>query len=309
MSTILTLDVGNTNASLAFVSLVAGRAPLAQDLGGWSREEDEPARLAEALDVFGVELRGDSVLAAISAVGASERERRLADALAALGFEVIERPVSGLHLAIDSPETCGSDRQYAMRAALELSRISRGPSGRPRDGRRVIVVDAGTAVTVDAGEIRTRSTEGATSATGDELVFLGGAIALGPGSLAEAISARGARLPAFAPDASASALGRSTHGALQSGASVGFRGAVRELVTSIASEAFGGDLEGAGAFDLFLTGGARDFARAPLVDIAGEGLSETPSLVHIGLALAADGLAVHGFGGMPGGDSAQAGPG
>lgn len=300
MPTILTLDVGNTNASLAFVSFGDACAPVAHDLGAWSRKDDEVSRLTAALERVPADVRAELGRAAISAVGASERERRLADALGSAGFEVSERPASGLHLAIESPETCGSDRQYAMRAALVLSREP-GRAAEAPSARRVIVVDAGTAVTVDAGEIR--STE-----AGDELVFLGGAIALGPGSLVEAISARGARLPSFEPDVSAPALGRSTLGALRSGASVGFRGAVRELATSIAEEAFGsGGDAGPVDFGVFLTGGARDFARAPLAEIAeiAEGrLVEAPRLVHVGLALAAASVAEAG-----GGYLGQAGPG
>ena len=56
-------------------------------------------------------------------------------------------------------------------------------------------------------------------------VFLGGAIAPGPGTLAEGLTQAGARLPDFTLRADAPALGRSTEEALQAGVVVGFRGA------------------------------------------------------------------------------------
>ena len=141
-----------------------------------------------------------------------------------------------------------------------------------RGFERVIVIDAGTALTVDAGRIE----------AGGGRTFLGGAIALGPGQLAAALTAAGARLPAFSLEGDAPALGRSTTDALRSGVITGFRGVVRELCSGIAAEAFGGT-DGVVAY---LTGGARGFARTAVGQVFAETV-EDESLVHAGLARAA----------------------
>ena len=168
---ILTVDLGNSGGSAALVNKTPGAAPTVEVVGNWTAAEEttELARVARA---------AGAATAALSAVGALDREERSRHLLAGSGLTVVVRPDPGLQLRLIEPETCGADRQYAARGALELERS--GPA-------RVIVVDVGTALTVDAA-IR----EGDGTRT-----FLGGAIALGPGSHARALSSAGARLPEF----------------------------------------------------------------------------------------------------------------
>ncbi|MEL6714980.1 MAG: type III pantothenate kinase [Planctomycetota bacterium] len=251
MAALLTLDLGNTNASLAHragdASVVLLASGASDDLG-WLE-----AALREA---------PEAERAALSAVGGRAAEAEGAELLGRIAA-VHVRPDAGLTMAIRNPETCGTDRQYAMRAALEDARAA-GAS-------RALVVDAGTALTVDAGEWRAEAP-----------VFRGGAIALGPGSAADALARAGARLPDVELQPDAPALGRSTPEALTAGVVVGFRGAVRELCREIGREAFGGT-RGVRAY---LTGGARAFAD-PVFDDLGLGAPAVdPLLVHRGLALA-----------------------
>jgi type III pantothenate kinase len=124
----------------------------------------------------------------------------------------------------------GEDRLFAARGALELV------------GRSAIVVDAGTALTVDA----LRAGE-----SGERAAFLGGAIAPGPDLLSASLGSGTAQLYAIDPRPGVPALGRDTREALESGVCVGFLGAARELVRRVAEEA------GFRAPDLVLTGGAR----------------------------------------------------
>ncbi len=159
----------------------------------------------------------------------------------------------GLAIACREPERVGRDRLFAARGALELCATS------------AIVVDAGTALTVDA--VRGDGT------------FLGGAIAPGPTLLAKALAEGTARLPRIEPEPRASALGRTTEEALQAGVVVGFRGAARELVERVSEEAGFADAA------LVLTGGARRFLREPTAFVARR-LREEPDLVHIGLLAA-----------------------
>ncbi|MEM6674001.1 MAG: type III pantothenate kinase [Planctomycetota bacterium] len=249
---VLTVDLGNTGGSLATTD--ATDAPRA--LARW-RAAEEIEALEEALGALS-SASSPRALAAISAVGSSERERAVIDVLERLGHEVVPHPEPGLEFRIERPETCGWDRKYAARAAVDAA----------GSASSLLVVDAGTALTVDAVLAGPRS-------------FLGGAIALGPKALAGALSTAGARLPSFSVDVDVPALGRSTNGALRAGVVVGFRGAVRELCAAIAAEAFG-SCDGVRAL---LTGGARDYARAAVVELFDD-VHEDALLVHRGLAAA-----------------------
>ncbi|MFT6831275.1 MAG: pantothenate kinase type III [Planctomycetota bacterium] len=302
MNGCLTLDIGNTNASLAFVSFVDGGAARRQAagayrvgdlhveaLGAWSGDEGEAAWLEQALRSAALRSAAEptnGLHAGISAVGSHEREGLLAEQLRSAGWNVQTRPDAGLVMEIRHPETCGTDRQYAIRAALDDQLHQRQGKAEPA---RVLVIDAGTALTVDAGIARPWDRKGPASMAGraapSELVFLGGAIAMGPGSLASAITARGARLAKFEVDPDAPALGRSTVEALRAGVSVGFRGAVRELCLHVSEEAFGGT-SGVAAY---LTGGARAFAREAVSGCFSGGFHESAHLVHVGLARAVRG--------------------
>lgn len=149
----------------------------------------------------------------------------------------------------------------------------RRTGARESGSAQALILDAGTALTVDALGMR-----------GGEPAFLGGAIAPGPELLSRAMGRGAAQLfevetrglePERVP-----ALGRSTREALESGIVHGLRGAARELVERIAQSA---GLEQA---PVFLCGGA-----APLLHDArlfpGHALHLEPLLVHRGL-LAAD---------------------
>ncbi|MEC8512944.1 MAG: type III pantothenate kinase [Planctomycetota bacterium] len=254
---ILTVDLGNSGGSAALLSQAPGAAPSVEVVGCWSVAEEE-VRLTEFARA------GRTTAAALSAVGALDREARVHRLLEDEGLVVAQRPDPGLELRLTGPETCGADRQYAARGALALERAGLA---------RVIVVDVGTAMTVDAA---TREEDGTRT-------FLGGAIALGPGTHARALSDVGARLPEFDLEGPVAALGRSTPGALRAGVIVGLEGAAVELVRRIAGEAHGG-LEGVA---VHLTGGARHFVEARLAGEHGAALRVHPALVHLGLGQAA----------------------
>lgn len=264
-----TLDLGNTNASLASTSL---RGPSSSEgLAVTTLLASGPSAPLDWLDEVLGALQDPErpfgegrTFAAVSAVGAPALEESAAGILQRFGARTLVRPDAGLVLDIESPETCGSDRQYAMRSALEQARAAGATCA--------LVVDAGTALTVDAGEWRASVP-----------TFLGGAIALGPGSAALALERAGARLPRVELRVDAPALGRSTTEAIAAGVIVGFRGAVRELVRGVLAEAFSARSKP----QVFLTGGARSFAAPALEGLPGGAPVLDPLLVHRGLALAA----------------------
>jgi type III pantothenate kinase len=125
----------------------------------------------------------------------------------------------------ENPEETGIDRVLNVAAAYE------------QIGKACVVVDAGTAVTVnvcnDAGE------------------FLGGAIAPGVSMQLDALHERTASLPRAEFGAPDEPFGRSTRAAIQNGVYHGIRGMVKELVENYATElgnwpdliATGGDAE------------------------------------------------------------------
>ncbi len=249
-----TLDLGNSRWKVRVWELEGERRIRARsDIQGGVRER------LEALEGFldSALPRARSPLRfAVSSVIDPRIEERVLERIAARGDCSPTDP--GLENRCAEPERVGRDRLFAARGALELLR------------RSCIVMDAGTALTVDVAVHRQRARG----------IFLGGAIAPGPALLARALSEGAARLPQVEPVPGARALGTGTPEAIASGVVHGFRGAARELARRIAAEA---DLADA---PVVLTGGARSFLLDP------EPVFDPPpvveeDLVHIGLLEAA----------------------
>ena len=207
------------------------------------------------------DLQGSGALAwiAISSVVGEGRRKAVARVCEQLARRVWVNPVPDLFVDSPKPDAVGRDRLFAASGAWQ---VARGPG---------IVVDAGTALTVDALGVR-----------GGKPAFLGGAIAPGPALLARALADGGAQLFEVQVTAQQSALGRDTLGALRAGIGVGFQGAARELVRRVSGEA------GLGDAVVYVTGGARSLLLADgLLD--GRNVVEDPYLVHRGLLACAPG--------------------
>ncbi len=122
---------------------------------------------------------------------------------------------TGLKIRYRNPAEVGADRVAAAIGAAQRH---------PR--KDVIIVDCGTATTFDV------VTAGAD--------YLGGAILPGVGLSAETLSARTAKLPAVEIARPEQALGRTTVESIQAGLYHGQAGAIRNLITLLTTEAFGG---------------------------------------------------------------------
>ena len=116
----------------------------------------------------------------------------------------------GLKFDLDHPEQIGNDR---LANALAL---------RETHGMPGIAVDFGTAVTF--------------SVVSEEGNFSGGVIAPGMAAMTEYISTRTAQLPQIEPVEPATAIAKTTVAAMQSGAVIGHRGMVREILREMISE-------------------------------------------------------------------------
>ncbi len=120
----------------------------------------------------------------------------------------------------------------------------------------VLVVDAGTAVTLNLVDARGR--------------FRGGAILPGPGLMLRSLSGGTARLPSIRPG-EAPFPAPDTRGAMRAGVAMACRGAMREAMR-----------EAGGRPRVFLTGGGRGLLRG-----ISPGITEAPFLVLEGLAASA----------------------
>jgi len=160
---------------------------------------------------------------------------------------------TGLKIKYRNPAEVGADR-----VACAIAAAQRHP------GRGVIVVDCGTATTLEV-----------VTAGGD---YLGGAILPGIGISAEMLSSRTAKLPRVEIARPEHVLGRTSAESIQSGLYHGHVGAIRNVISALAIECFNGErpkVVGTGGF-------ARLFADEGLFD------EIAPELVLFGLKHAAE---------------------
>ncbi|TWT99802.1 Type III pantothenate kinase [Botrimarina colliarenosi] len=266
---LLAIDVGNTRVKLGLFTSVDGgcvTTALSGDLPIAAPRLPEPAEtLASTLDelIAGAlhdwlqaigDVRPRIALASVS----RPAEEALAALLSHYDVQRMASETAPITLRVDEPTRIGVDRVMAAVAANRLR----------HDGRPAIVVDVGTAITVDL-----IATDGALE---------GGAILPGPTLAARALAEKTDRLPDIqfgdlgdAPDA----VGRSTEPAILAGVFWGAVGAIRELIARQRDRL-------TDAPQVFLTGGA-----APSVArlIGGPDLSVrcVPHLTLAGVALAA----------------------
>src|SRR5688572_13745854 len=246
MPRVLTVDLGNSRLKACLWEQGGASGCLAR----WEAEAGDLAGFGDWL------AHHRAPLAALASVAAGERTERVRGLLGVHCERVLSNPDSGLENRCREPERVGADRLYAAAGAAALLECS------------CLVVDAGTAMTVDAVLVRPGAA-----------VFLGGAIAPGPGLAAAALAEGTAQLPRIEPRPGAHALGTITEEAIQAGVVVGFRGAAARLVEEIAAES------GLGGAPVVLTGGGREFLLVPL-PFTGRRVEVVPELVHRGLLAA-----------------------
>jgi type III pantothenate kinase len=162
---------------------------------------------------------------------------------------------TGMPILYKNPAEVGADRIVNAVAAYE--KYGKAPAGA---GRPMIVVDFGTATTLDA-----------VSAKGE---YLGGAICPGVQISADALFQRAARLPRIDVRKPASVVGQTTVGAMESGLFYGYVGMVEGLVRRMSDE---------------LGGHALCIATGGLADVIAP---ETSLIEHVDDDLTLDGLRI-----------------
>ena len=210
---ILAVDIGNTHTNLA---LFAGEAlqrhwVLATAL---HRTTDEYLIVLERLLALGGVERAAIAGAVIASVVPPLTATWSDLAAGIVGPQSVlvmdERTVTGIENRYVSPRDVGADR------------LANAVAAKAACGCPVIVVDFGTATTLDVV-----SREGA---------YLGGAILPGPEMAAEALYAKTARLPRVSVTDPGVAIGNSTDLSIQSGIFYGTVGAIDSLIERIHAE-------------------------------------------------------------------------
>ncbi len=201
------------------------------------------------------------VVASVHRAAGQRLTNAVADWAKRSGFDCPIRHVTyrdvPLAIRVDEPARVGIDRLLAALAADRL---------RQRD-RAAVIVDLGTAITVDLLEV-----DGA---------FAGGAILPGIAMSAQALSDHTDALPQVALDRLENpppAPGKSTTTAIEAGLYWGAVGAIRELVRRMSP----------GPLELFLTGGASSHFAELLATNPDFPVHHVPHLVLSGIALVAD---------------------
>ncbi len=159
----------------------------------------------------------------------------------------------GVGIDYPSPKTIGADRLANAAAVAALC------------GCPAIVVDFGTAVTFDIVSAQRK--------------YIGGVIAPGLESMTNFLYQRTALLPKLSLKEPRSTVGRSTIDAMRSGAVIGYRGLVREIIARIKAERFARE-----KVHVIATGGYADLIAAGLREID----AVHPNLTMEGLRIVAN---------------------
>lgn len=124
------------------------------------------------------------------------------------------------HLTHESP--LGLEIDYPNPTSIGADRLANAVGVVARHGSPAVVIDFGTAVTFDVVSAAP--------------AYCGGVIAPGLGAMTEYLGRRTALLPTFEMAEPLTAIGKSTAGAMQSGAVIGYRGLVKEILAEIRRE-------------------------------------------------------------------------
>jgi type III pantothenate kinase len=252
---LLAIDVGNTN-------IVLGVFDGATLIESWrlqtvrERTADELGLLVDGLFAHSrierVKIRGVILGSVVPPLTGTMRH--MAERYFGVTAMIVEPGVNtGMPILYKNPSEVGADRIVNAVAAYEKFGKTAAGSGRP-----LIIVDFGTATTLDA-----------VSAKGE---YLGGAICPGVQISADALFQRAARLPRIDVRKPASVVGQTTVGAMESGLFYGYVGMVEGLVRRMSDE---------------LGGNALCVATGGLADVIAP---ETSLIEHVDPDLTLDGL-------------------
>ncbi len=209
---LLAVDIGNTNVVLGlFVNgEITGKWRLTSDT---KRTADEYSVIIETLL-----RRGNLALEDVEGIVLGSVVPILSDTVDAALRRLFS--VAPFHVTYATPMPVAN--RYGKPNEVGVDRLANAVGGVLLYGAPLIVVDAGTAVTLDV--------------VSTEREYLGGAILPGIELSAEALAKRTARLPRVAPHEPHSAIGRTTVESIRSGLLHGLVGGVDHLIELIWKE-------------------------------------------------------------------------
>lgn len=205
----LTLDIGNSSIGCAVFDGEDMRTRWRMDTDARIDSAGYSTRLGDVLEGACIGVR------ALDGAIASSVVRHMADVMGSAvrslaGCDLIEadpRTDPGIDVAVEKPEAVGVDRLLAAGSAFR------------QVGGSVIVVDVGTALTVDL-----------VSASG---CFMGGTISPGLKAMTRVLASDTSLLPEVRLEAPASAVGRDTPECIRAGVVFGAAGAVDRVVEEL----------------------------------------------------------------------------
>ena len=203
---LLVLNVGNSRVAVG--AFVSGELVYTRRVAVTQRGDFEGV-VAEAWGHFNgaaAEVAGASVNAAATEGVEHAVKQATGHDVQWVGRE-IDLPIE---VKTENPKQTGVDRVLAVAAAFEQM------------GKACVVVDAGTAITVNACD--------------DAGAFVGGAIAPGAGLMLASMHEHTSRLPQVAPAKPAGMIGTSTEQAMLHGAFYAARGLVKEVTENYATQ-------------------------------------------------------------------------
>ena len=209
---ILAINIGNTNTSAAVFDGEIIRACRRFASDGNKAEDDCEFALQGLMDLNGLAAQ-DINGAIIGSVVPPLNEK----------WKSCIQKILGIFPLVMSHQTpIGMENRYINPAEVGMDRLANAVGGKLIIGAPVIILDVGTAATLDLVD-----KEGA---------YAGGCIFAGLETTAEALALKTARLPRIAPRKPAAAAGRSTVASLESGIFYGMVGAVDSLTERLWSE-------------------------------------------------------------------------
>jgi type III pantothenate kinase len=204
---LLVLNVGNTRLSIG--AFVAGELKSVVRVAHTDKS-DWPRRLADAWQLLGYN-DGDEIAAATV-------NPPLTKSIEQAVMAATEQPIRWVGPDIDLPIKVKTENPLQT----GVDRILNIAAAHEQLGKAAVVIDAGTALTIDC--------------CNDEGEFLGGAILPGAEMMLESLHEKTANLPRVPLAQPTGRIGQNTQQAILQGVHTGIRGVVKELVENYATE-------------------------------------------------------------------------
>jgi type III pantothenate kinase len=212
---LLAIDAGNTQTVYGVWDGTQWLAMWRRNTDGAETEDELAVWLRGLFDLSGIEFKVDRVIAATVVPAIQTSVSRLAE-------KWLKAPLAFL----ESGEQVGLPVDYQPKTAVGPDRIANALGALQKHSGPIIVVDFGTATTLDVVDRNG--------------VYVGGAILPGIEVASSALVGRTSRLPRFELKAPETAIGKTTVHSLQSGMMLGYAGAIDSLANRIDSELGGG---------------------------------------------------------------------